>query len=148
MATTIQTGGKRQMVETRKIVSATLVGLVAAVVVNVVLWAVMQFVLQMNLQISLGGPGTPMEPLPVLPVIVLTVLPALVAGALFWLLTRFTSRPHTIFLVVALIVLVVSLIAPFGAFPGFLMNAIGLNVMHIGAALPIMWALLTCTRAS
>lgn len=148
MATTIRTNGKRQTVETKNILPATLIGAAAAVVLNVVLWAIMQFVLQMNLQVSLGGPGSPLEPLPVLPVIVLTALPALLGGVVFWLLARFTTRPHTIFLIVALVILVGSFIAPFSAFPGLLVNAIGLNVLHLGAALPVIWALLTRTRAS
>ncbi|MBC8160549.1 MAG: hypothetical protein H7Z42_04945, partial [Roseiflexaceae bacterium] len=136
-----------QRPSTGGIFRATLLGALVAVVVNVILWALMQFVFNLNLHIQAGGPGTPMVPLPVVPVIVLTVVPALVAGGLFWLLARFTARAPLIFLIIALLVLVLSFAPGFLAFPGETVNALGLNVLHIGAAVPIVWALIGRGRA-
>lgn len=84
---------RRTRVDTRKILPATLLGAVLAVLVNSTLWAVMQSVLRPNLQIAIGGRDVHMVPLPLVSVLVLTVQPALLAGVLFWVLARFTTKP-------------------------------------------------------
>lgn len=91
-----------------------------------------------------GGPlvvaGSP-EPLPLVPVLLFSVLPGLVAGLLYWTLARFTRRPARWFLLVSALVLV-------GFFFGPLTSASGavavwaLELMHLGAAVPIIGALL------
>lgn len=146
MAQTASISRQAERVDGKKILGATLLGAALAAVVNVFLWAVMQFVLQLNLQVQLGGPTSPLEPLSVVPVIVATIIPGLIAGVFLWLVGRFTPRPYTIFLVIAIVALLISFLAAF-LLPVGLVQRIGMNTMHVGAAVPIIWALMTRTRA-
>lgn len=146
MATTTL-GGNTERVDGKKIVRATLIGAVLAAVVNAVLWAIMRLVLALPMVIQMGGPASPTQPLGIVPVVVATIIPAIGAGVLLALLGRFTRRPYTIFLILSAVFLLLSFLSPL-SLPGDLPVKLAFEVLHIGAAAAIVWALVTQTRAS
>lgn len=94
---------------------------------------------------SLTDPTQPTAPLMLPVVIVFSFLPALVAGGLLWALTRFTARPVTLFLILSAVALVLSfgLSLPLDMPVAF---KIGLDIMHIVAAVAIVGGLIRFTR--
>lgn len=83
----------------------------------------------------------------VVPVMLASLLPALAAGILLALLLRFTRRPVTIFRVVGVVFLLVSLMGPLNT-PGIdAHSAQVLNLMHLVAAGAILYLLPRWSRA-
>ena len=82
--------------------------------------------------------------------ILFTVVPAIVAVLLYAILPRFTANPARTFTIIAAVVLVVSLIPDFTYIPT-VPGATGgqaaiLAVMHVVAAVLIVWMLTTLTQ--
>lgn len=83
-------------------------------------------------------------------VILFTVVPAIVAVVLYAILLRFTANPTRVFTIIAAVVLVVSLIPDVTYIPT-VPGATGgqtaiLAVMHVVAAVVIVWMLTTLTQ--
>jgi Family of unknown function (DUF6069) len=83
-------------------------------------------------------------------VILFTVVPAIVAVLLYAVLLRFTATPERTFTIIAAVVLVISLIPDVTYIPT-VPGATGgqtviLAVMHVVAAVVIVWMLTTLTR--
>jgi hypothetical protein len=82
--------------------------------------------------------------------ILFTVVPAIVAVLLYALLLRFTDNPTRNFTIIAAVVLVASLIPDITYIPTVPGASIGqtaiLMVMHVVAAVVIVWMLTTLTR--
>jgi hypothetical protein len=84
------------------------------------------------------------------PTIIFTIVPALVAVILYAILLRFTANPARTFAIIAVIVLILSLIPDLTYIPS-VPGASGpqtavLMVMHIVAAVVIVWTLTTFAR--
>jgi hypothetical protein len=72
------------------------------------------------------------QPLTVVPVIISSVVPSLLAGIVFYLLCRYTSKGYRIFSIIALLLLVLSFANPFMSIPGIpLAMGLALNAMHV-----------------
>jgi hypothetical protein len=66
------------------------------------------------------------------PVIISSVVPSLLAGIVFYLLCRYTSKGYRIFSIIALLLLVLSFANPFMSIPGIpLAMGLALNAMHV-----------------
>ncbi|MFN7119783.1 MAG: DUF6069 family protein [Saprospiraceae bacterium] len=81
------------------------------------------------------------QPITILPVIMATIIPLSIATLLYALLARFTKNPNRIFWIIAIGMLIFTLYPPFTIPNVPLSMAIGLNVMHVVAALSIAWSL-------
>ena len=126
-----------------KALTAGLIGGIIAAVINVILYFVFQAINGGPLLVAIPGTQGP-EPFPIFPVLIFSIIPGLVAGALFWALSRFTNHATRWFLVASAIVFVAFFFGPIGAASG-LVAILALELMHVGAAVPIIWALLTRT---
>ncbi len=95
-----------------------------------------------------GPPGPGVQATPIMPiqVILLSVLPALIGGLLYFVLTKISARAATIFTIIAVIVVLLSLLPVFGQ-PLTIGGIIVLALMHLLAAAVITWALTTRARA-
>ena len=72
------------------------------------------------------------QPLTIMPVIISTILPSLLAGIVFYLLTRYTKNGYRVFSVMAIILLLASFANPFLGIEGItIAMALSLNVMHV-----------------
>ena len=117
---------------------AGLTGGIIAAIVNALIYFAAQSV---N-----GGPlivqaaGSP-QPLSLVAVLLFSIVPGLVAGVLYWALARFTRRPARWFLSFSGLVFVFFLFGPLTSASGAV-AVWALELMHAGAAVPIVWALL------
>jgi hypothetical protein len=147
MATaTIARGNARPRgdVDLRRIPLATLVGAAVGTVANVALFLIGRATGAIGDNVTVpSGPafGAPS-------VIAMTIAPAVLAGILFAVLGAIgrIRRPITVFRVIALVVLVLSLPSPFsipGAGAGFIACLV---LMHLAAAASIIWSLTTLAR--
>jgi hypothetical protein len=83
-------------------------------------------------------PGTPMT---APPVIASSLIPSLVAGIIYYLLFRYSSRPYRIFLVISLVLLVVSYSNPFLMIPNIPVSyALVLDLMHTIVAASVLYS--------
>ena len=103
-----------------------------AAVVNLLIW-MLAGVLNIPLNIQMGGPAAPVVPLSAVLVIVMSVVPALAGAALVWLLGRITARPFRWFAIIAAVVLLLSLAGPL-MLAVTLANKLLLCLMHVVAA--------------
>ena len=132
------TASAQPTVPLRGALTAGLTGGLVAAVVNAVIFFAAQ---GLN-----GGPlvveaGASPQPLSLVAVLLFSVLPGLVAGLIYWILARFTRRPARWFLVLSALVLVGFFFGPLGAASGAV-AVWALELMHVGTAAPILWALL------
>lgn len=119
---------------------ATVLGAASAALSNLVLYGLMTGL--WGLTIVVQAPGSPFpRPLTALGVVTASVLPALVAGGLLLVLVRRTSRPYTLFLRTAGLLLMLSMI-PVLLQPIPTGSMLSLMVMHALAAAAIVSALL------
>lgn len=111
--------------------TGVLAGIMAAIV-NVIVYFVGQ-ALGASFDIIMQ-PGTPMIPLPIVAIILFSVVPALGAAVLAWALNRYVTRGNAIFVGIAVVFLLVSII-PDITMPDPVTNAtrLGLIVMHFVA---------------
>ena len=112
---------------------AGMLGDVVAAIVNVIIYYLAQ---SLN-----GGPLIVQgAPLPLVLVLLSSFAPGLAAGGIYWALTRFTSKLTRWFLTLAGVVLVLSMFGPLTQATG--LTLLALELMHVGAAVPITWAVL------
>ena len=108
-------------------------GGVVAATVNVIIYYLAQ---SLN-----GGPlSVQGAPLPLVLVLLSSFAPGLAAGLVYWAFARFTSNPTRWFLTLAGVVLVLSMFGPLTQATG--LTLLALELMHVGAAVPITWAVL------
>jgi hypothetical protein len=134
----------RETIVPGKLLSAALMGGVVAAVINLALFFILPALLNTPLRVRTPQ-ATELEPLPFVAVIMASIVPAFVGAGFLWLLNRFTSRPVTIFTVIAIAITLFSLAAPFQlgiSTP----EAIILVLMHIVAGGAITYFLTTRAR--
>lgn len=122
---------------------AALVGAAIAAVGNLIL-LLLAGLFNIPLTVAVGPPGqnAPVMSLGAVQVIIFSVLPALMGGLLYFVLTRLSARASAIFIVIAVIVALLSLLPIFGQ-PLTAGGVVVLILMHIVAAAAITWALVT-----
>jgi hypothetical protein len=125
---------------------AGLLGGAIAGVVNTVLLYVGQAVNGGPLMMTTPGSAGP-EGLDLFMVLFLSFGPGLAAGIAFWALARNTARPTRWLLVLAAVVFAAFFFGPFNAASGVVAIVI-LELMHIGAAAPILWSVLRLRPAA
>lgn len=132
-------------VAARRLPIAAVVAAIAAVIGNLLVFALAKTALDMPLAIPMGGSGAPVEPLGATPVIIASALPALGAAFLLWGLDRYVARPMRIFQVIALLFLALSMLGPW-TLPVEVATKVVLSVMHIVAGIAIVGTLVTMSR--
>lgn len=113
-------------------------GILAAAATNGVLFLLFSKtgIIDSSVQIPNAG-----GPLTLMPTVVATIIPLVLATGVFMLLARFTKSPVRIFGFVTLAILLFSFFSP-ATIPGApVPMVVGLNVMHIAAAVIIFFAL-------
>jgi uncharacterized membrane protein YvlD (DUF360 family) len=109
------------------IIAAAIAGVTAAIINSILYFLFLATGLISNSVFVQDG-----QPITVLPVIISSLIPSLLAGVVFYLLSRYTTNGYRIFSIIAIILLVISFANPFMAIEGVpLKMAIALNVMHI-----------------
>lgn len=111
-----------------------------AVAANLLVYVVALFVLRLELLMPPIPPASEPATLIAPAVIIASFVPALGAGALYWLLARFTPAYRRVFLIVSVLFLLLSFSAPF-ALPVALATQITLNLMHLAAGVLIIGAI-------
>lgn len=119
-----------------KCLQAGFIGGVIAAGINLILYFLGNALNGTSMVVDPPGPP-PEQSLPIYPVIMLSIVPGIVAGLLYGLLKRFTSRARVIFLIFAIIIFATFFIGPFGAAKSTVTLWI-LQLMHVGAAAPII----------
>jgi len=101
-------------------------------------------VLNVSLNVFVGppGPGAQTTTIGPLPVIAFSALPAPVGALVYWLLTRVSPKGQQIFIVVAGVVFLLSLL-PIFAQPLTSAGMLVLVLMHLVAAAAITWSLVS-----
>ena len=117
----------------RSALTAGLLGGAAATLANVIIYYLFQSLNGGSLIV--GG-----APLPLVAVLLSSLLPGVAAGGVYWALARFTRTPTRWFLVLAGTIFVIAAVAPLIQTAGLALWA--LELMHLGAALPITLAVL------
>ncbi len=130
----------RRSVSLRDALVAGLIGGAIASVINAVLFYVGQALNGGPLMMNTPGAAGP-EGLDLFMVLFLSVGPGLAAGFAFWALARFTAQPTRWLLILAAVVFVAFWFGPFNVASGAVTIAI-LELMHVGAAAPILWSIL------
>lgn len=126
-------------IQWRSFIQAGLTGGIIATVINLILYFVGNALNGGPMRVDTPGQG--LQELPFFAVIMLSLIPGLIAGLIYALLKRFISKARIIFLALAAVVFVVFFFGPFSAAQSTVTLWI-LQVMHIGAALPIIAFLL------
>ena len=126
----------------QSLIRAGFIGLIAAVLGNVILFFVGKAAGALPEDVIIPNANAPLT---VGPVIFGTILPAIVATLLFGLLARFTKRPVPIFMVIAIILLVLSFYTPFSIPNAPTGMVVILELMHVVAAVAITYCLVTLT---
>lgn len=130
----------------RPLLLAGVIGGVAASVINVLLYVVGQALEGGSLLMTMPGATAP-EPLELFMVLALSLGPGVIAGLAFWGLARYTANPARWFLVLAGVVYLAFLPGPFTVADSAVTIAV-LELMHLGAAVPIVFMLLRANRRS
>lgn len=109
---------------------------IAAAVINAALFIVFHTVGVISDSIF-PQPG---QPLTIVPVIMASVFPLLIGSFIFYLFERFTGNGFTIFAVIALVLMTLSLASPFTMIPNVTFGyALALCLMHVAAALSLLY---------
>lgn len=127
-------------------VAGALAALVSSVA-NLVIYFAVPALFNLSLDIPIMGPGSEIQHMPFFQVIIVSVLTSFVAAGVLALLNRFTARPITIFRVAAVVLLVLSLGAPF-SMPVSLGIQLTLAAMHVVSAAIIAYFLTAGERAA
>lgn len=128
----------------RSFLVAGVIGGVAASVINVLLYVVGQAIEGGSLLMTMPGATAP-EPLELFMVLALSLGPGVIGGLAFWGLLRYTANPVRWFLILAGVVFVGFFPGPFNVAESGVTIAV-LELMHIGAAAPIVFMLLRANR--
>ena len=93
---------------------AALLGAGIATACNLIL-LLLAGLLNIPLMVQAGAPGpnTPVMPIGALQVVIFSVLPAVIGGLLYFVLTKVSAKASTIFIVIAVVVLLLSLLPIF-----------------------------------
>jgi hypothetical protein len=139
MASSLRT----EQVNVGRIPLAGLIAALGAAAANAIVYLIAAALGQMPQSYIVPGGGMPIT---VLQPIISSTVGAIGATIVFALLARFTSRPITIFRIVALVVFILSFGTLLGL-PGAPVGmVIALGLMHVVAAAIIVWALTTFSR--
>ena len=95
-----------------RFISAGLLAAAVAAVANLLVYFLVPALFGFTLEFPWQGPGSEIQRLPIFMVLLATVLPTIAAIVLLAVLNRFTARPVTIFRVIAVVFLLLSLAAP------------------------------------
>lgn len=122
---------------------AATLGAGVAVAGNLVLLMIANL-LSIPLTVMVGppGPDAPITTVGPVPVIVFSALPALFAALIYFMLTKISAKGRQIFIAVAVVVFLVSLL-PIFAQPLTPAGMVILALMHLVAAAGITWALVS-----
>lgn len=123
-----------------RVLMAGLTGGVIAAVINALIYFAAQSINGGPLLVQTPQAPTP-QPLPLAAVLLFSIAPGLMAGVVYWVLARFTRAPARWFLILAGIVFVLFFFGPLDAASGAV-AVWALELMHLGAAVPIIWAVL------
>lgn len=120
---------------------AALIGGGIAAVGNLIL-LVLAGLLNIPLMVQAGppGPNAPVMALGAVQVIIFSVLPALIGGLIYFALTKVSAKAVIIFIIIAVVVALLSLLPIFGQ-PLSAGGMVVLILMHVVAAAAITWAL-------
>ncbi len=116
----------------RSLIVGLLGGLVAGVA-NLLLYFITAALFSLPYQVPVGGPGSAPAPLPLFAIVAACCVPGLIAGALYWVLGRFTKRATMIFVWIAIVFALFSLAGPL-TLPIDLGTQLALAAMHLVAA--------------
>lgn len=119
---------------------AGLTGGVIAAVINAGIYFAAQSVNGGPLILQTLQAPTP-QPLTLFAVLLFSVVPGLLAGVVYGALARFTRAPTRWFLILAGIVFALFIIPPLVAASGAV-TVWALELLHVGAAVPIVWTIL------
>lgn len=128
----------------QRLVNATLLAVLSAAVANALIYGIASAIGAMPQTIEVR-PG---QPITLLAAVGTTISAVVSASVMLALLIRFTSRPYTIFLAVAAIVLVLSFATPFTLPKAPLLMVIVLEVMHVITAVITVYVLTKLQRPS
>jgi len=134
-------------ITTGRLLQGALIGIVVALVLNLLLYFLVPAIFGYTLEAPLGGPGSEIGPLPVYMVVVATVVPAIVAALLMMLLNRLVARPVRLFRIIAGVVLLLSLAGPL-PLPIALGARLTLVAMHVITAAAITYGLTVWARGA
>ncbi len=123
-----------------KLVLAGIIGGLVAAVINTIIYFVAQNFNGGPLLVTFPQTIEP-QPLPLFFVIIFSVVPGLVAGLIYAFLSRLTSKSRLIFLIIAAFVFIGFIFGPLTAASTFVVLW-ALELMHVGAAIPILTAIL------
>jgi hypothetical protein len=129
---------------TSSILRGSALGVAASVALNAVIFFAGKAAGFFPETVIIGGNG----PLSIVPVLISSSMPLLIAAGVFWALARWTKSPKKIFTAIALTLLLVSFASPFSIPEVPAGMIVGLNLMHIVAALSITIALTTNYKPS
>jgi hypothetical protein len=136
------TNAMPETVDNRKLLQWTVIAAVLSAIVNTIVYFIAEAMgIFENVLVTMGG-GSMAFVLP--PVIGSSIMFILVGGALMWLIARFSQRPISIWRIVAIVGLILSLGMPFS--PNAFANApisfyVVLILMHIVAAIITIYLL-------
>ncbi len=109
---------------------------IAAAVINSILF----FIFHATGVISDSIMPRPNEPMTVVPVIMASLIPSLIGSIGFFLLEKFTKNGFTIFRILTIVLVALSLYSPFTTIPGITTGyALVLCVMHIVVAAALLY---------
>ncbi len=143
MATLASDSEDRVPLSLGAVMKAALVGAGIAAVGNLILLLLADlFNIPLNVAAGPPGPDAPVMTIGPAQVIIFSVVPAFVGGLLYFVLTRVSTKASTIFIIIAVIMALLSLLPLFGQ-PLTTGGVIVLILMHTVAAVAITWAIVT-----
>jgi hypothetical protein len=145
MSVASSTAGAAEKVALGRIPLAGLLGAALAIVGNLILFYIASGLLGLQMALPMP-PDNALMPLPAIAVIMSTLMGAIGGSILLAILGRFAPRPITIFLAISVIFTLISFGGPL-SLPVETSTMVVLSIMHIIAAVAIVWALVTRTRA-
>ncbi|MGL4608369.1 MAG: DUF6069 family protein [Trueperaceae bacterium] len=119
-----------------KFLQAGLIGGVVGTVVNLIFYFVGNAVNGAPLSIDAPGPQG-VRDLPIFPIVLFSLIPGIGAGLMYGIIRRFTANARMILLVLSAIIIVATFFGPLRAAQTTVTMWI-LQIMHFGAALPIL----------
>lgn len=123
-----------------KLLLAAVLGSTIAAIINVVVYVIAQYLNNGALLVTLPKTLEP-QALTIFMVIIASVAPGVVAGLLYVLLKRFTNKARLVFLIIATVILLSSLLLPLSAASSWIVLW-ALELMHLITAIAIITAIL------
>ena len=111
------------------------VAALAAAAINAVLYFIGDATSIMDKTVGMPLPDGGVEPITLFPVLMSSFIPTILAAGVLALLNRFTANPLRIFGIITIVLLTLSMVNPFMAFPNIPMSmGIWLDLMHVVVA--------------